>query len=53
MNFMAMVGKASLFLNWDHHTTSKSEEIKVFATIFPQVSSPPPLLPSTTHTHTH
>lgn len=37
MNFMAMIGKASLFLDWEHHPTEKSEEIKVFATIFPQV----------------
>lgn len=36
MNFMSMIGKASLFLDWEHHPTTKSEEIKVFATIFPQ-----------------
>lgn len=36
MNFMGMLGKASLFLDWDHKVTPLSEEIKVFATIFPQ-----------------
>jgi len=39
MNFMSMVGKASLFLDWEHTPTPLSEEIKVFATIFPQVST--------------
>ena len=38
MNLMAMIGKASLELNWEHHVTPLSEVIKVFATIFPQVS---------------
>lgn len=38
MNFMSMIGKASLMMDWVHHTTSKSEDIKVFATIFPMVS---------------
>ena len=37
-NLMAMIGKASMHLNWDHHVTPLSEKIKVFATIFPQVS---------------
>ncbi|KAL7275084.1 RNA polymerase C-22 sterol desaturase [Rhizina undulata] len=36
MNFMAMIGKASLFMDWEHHTTPQSEDIKVFATIFPE-----------------
>lgn len=40
MNFMAMIGKASLFLDWKHYPTAKSEDIKVFATIFPQVRHP-------------
>ncbi|MCJ1413864.1 RNA polymerase C-22 sterol desaturase [Xylographa parallela] len=40
MNLMAMIGKASLQVNWAHHITPLSEEIKVFATIFPQVSGP-------------
>lgn len=39
LNLMAMIGKASMHLNWDHHITPLSEDIKVFATIFPQVSS--------------
>lgn len=41
MNFMSMVGKAAMFLNFEHATTELSEEIKVFATIFPKVSLPP------------
>lgn len=40
LNLMAMIGKASLHLNWVHHATPLSEHIKVFATIFPQVSQP-------------
>ncbi|CAZ82209.1 unnamed protein product [Tuber melanosporum] len=36
MNFMAMIGKASLMMDWEHHATPKSEDIKVFATIFPE-----------------
>ena len=39
LNLMAMIGKASMHLNWDHHVTPLSEKIKVFATIFPQVSA--------------
>nr|BAC01139.1 sterol C22 desaturase [Symbiotaphrina kochii]BAC01141.1 sterol C-22 desaturase [Symbiotaphrina kochii] len=35
-NLMALIGKASLHLDWDHTVTPKSEDIKVFATIFPQ-----------------
>lgn len=38
LNLMAMIGKASMKLNWEHHATSLSEHIKLFATIFPQVS---------------
>ena len=38
LNLMAMIGKASMFLDWEHHATPLSEKIKVFATIFPQVS---------------
>ena len=37
-NLMAMIGKASLALEWEHHKTKRSEDIKVFATIFPMVS---------------
>ncbi|KAI9769817.1 MAG: RNA polymerase C-22 sterol desaturase [Geoglossum simile] len=40
LNLMAMVGKASLQLNWEHHATPESEIIKVFATIFPQDDCP-------------
>ncbi len=36
-NLALMVGKASLWLDWVHHATPLSEEIKVFATIFPKV----------------
>ncbi len=39
-NLMAMIGKASMHLDWVHHATPLSEHIKVFATIFPQVSRP-------------
>jgi C-22 sterol desaturase len=37
LNLMAMIGKASLLLDWEHEITPLSEEIKVFATIFPKV----------------
>ena len=37
MNLMARIGKASLALDWEHHITPESEDIKVFATIFPKV----------------
>ncbi|KAL9114529.1 MAG: hypothetical protein Q9227_001610 [Pyrenula ochraceoflavens] len=37
LNLIAMIGKASMCLDWEHHATPKSEDIKVFATIFPQV----------------
>ena len=39
LNLMAMIGKASMELDWVHHPTPISEDIEVFATIFPQVSS--------------
>ncbi|KAF2668615.1 sterol C-22 desaturase [Microthyrium microscopicum] len=35
LNLMAMIGKASLDLDWKHQITDRSEDIKVFATIFP------------------
>ena len=38
LNLIAMIGKASLMLDWEHHPTAVSEDIEVFATIFPQVS---------------
>ena len=37
LNLMAMIGKASMFLDWKHEITPLSEKIKVFATIFPTV----------------
>lgn len=37
LNLMAMISKASMQLNWKHQVTDLSEEIKVFATIFPKV----------------
>ena len=40
LNLMAMIGKASMHLDWVHHATPRSEDIKVFATIFPQVGLP-------------
>ncbi|KAL9051855.1 MAG: hypothetical protein Q9162_005745 [Coniocarpon cinnabarinum] len=36
LNLMALIGKASLELDWTHYPTELSEKIKVFATIFPQ-----------------
>jgi len=38
LNLMLMIGKASMMLDWKHQITDLSEEIKVFATIFPMVS---------------
>lgn len=37
LNLALLLGKASLLLDWTHHPTPLSEEIKVFATIFPKV----------------
>ncbi|KAL2007760.1 hypothetical protein VTN00DRAFT_7742 [Thermoascus crustaceus] len=36
LNLMALIGKASMFMDWEHFPTPQSEDIKVFATIFPQ-----------------
>ena len=36
-SLMAMIGKASMEMDWEHTPTPQSEDIKVFATIFPQV----------------
>ncbi|KAL9100989.1 MAG: hypothetical protein Q9187_009295 [Circinaria calcarea] len=36
LNLMGMIGKASMHFDWKHQVTSLSEDIKVFATIFPQ-----------------
>lgn len=38
LNLIAMIGKASMLLDWVHFPTPISEDIEVFATIFPQVS---------------
>ncbi|KAL8788815.1 MAG: hypothetical protein Q9213_001486 [Squamulea squamosa] len=40
LNLMAMIGKASMHLDWVHHITPLSEDIKVFATIFPMDDCP-------------
>ncbi|KAJ5601302.1 Cytochrome 61 [Penicillium lagena] len=36
LSLMGMIGKASMEMDWEHTPTPKSEDIKVFATIFPQ-----------------
>lgn len=36
LNLMALIGKASLELDWKHQVTPRSEKVKVFATIFPE-----------------
>ena len=38
LNLALCIGKASLLLDWKHHATPLSEEISIFATIFPKVS---------------
>ncbi|BCS04497.1 cytochrome P450 [Aspergillus luchuensis] len=40
LNLVLLIGKASLLLDWKHHATPLSEEIKVFATIFPKDDCP-------------
>ncbi|KAK4130765.1 cytochrome P450 [Trichocladium antarcticum] len=40
LNLVLMLGKASLLMDWKHHATPQSEEIKVFATIFPMDDCP-------------
>jgi C-22 sterol desaturase len=40
LNLALMVGKASVQMKWTHHPTPLSEEIKVFATIFPKDDCP-------------
>lgn len=37
LTMTAMLAKASLEIDWVHYPTSRSEEIKVFATLFPMV----------------
>ncbi|TVY83776.1 Cytochrome P450 [Lachnellula suecica] len=39
-NLALMIGKASMHLDWVHHPTPTSEDIKVFATIFPMDDCP-------------
>ncbi|KAH7327900.1 cytochrome P450 CYP61A1 [Stachybotrys elegans] len=39
-NLALMIGMASMMLDWKHHPTPKSEEIQVFACIFPEDYSP-------------
>ncbi len=41
LNLIGMIGKASLCMDWEHKTTQESEDIEVFATIFPQVRNIP------------
>lgn len=40
LNLIGMIGKASLCLDWSHKLTEKSEDIEVFATLFPQDHCP-------------
>ncbi|KLU81422.1 cytochrome P450 61 [Magnaporthiopsis poae ATCC 64411] len=40
MNLCLFIGKASLMMDWKHHATPTSEEIQVFATIFPKDHCP-------------
>lgn len=35
MNLVSLMGKAAMLYDWKHTVTEKSEEIRVFATIFP------------------
>ena len=37
LSFALMIGKASMGWNWVHHATPKSEVIRVFACLFPEV----------------
>ncbi|UNI18484.1 Sterol 22-desaturase [Purpureocillium takamizusanense] len=40
LTMAAMIGKAALELDWVHHATDRSDEIKVFATLFPMDECP-------------
>lgn len=40
LTMAAMIGKAALEVDWVHHATSRSEEIMVFATLFPMDECP-------------
>ncbi|WFC97627.1 sterol 22-desaturase [Malassezia yamatoensis] len=35
-HLMAVIGTASVLLNWEHHVTDRSEKVLVIATIYPQ-----------------
>ena len=39
LSLAGMIGKAAMELDWQHHATERSEEIRVFATLFPMVST--------------
>jgi C-22 sterol desaturase len=38
LTMAGIIGKAALELDWEHYATERSEEIRVFATLFPMVS---------------
>ncbi|KAJ5375102.1 Cytochrome P450 [Penicillium concentricum] len=40
LSMAGMIGKAALELDWKHHATERSEEIRVFATLFPMDGCP-------------
>ncbi|CAG8953808.1 hypothetical protein HYFRA_00006700 [Hymenoscyphus fraxineus] len=40
LTMTAMIGKASIEMDWVHHPTARSDEIKVFATLFPMDDCP-------------
>ncbi|KAF9872397.1 cytochrome p450 61 [Colletotrichum karsti] len=40
LSMAGMIGKAALELDWVHHATERSEEIRVFATLFPMDECP-------------
>ncbi|KAJ5138761.1 Cytochrome P450 [Penicillium bovifimosum] len=40
LSMAGMIGKAALELDWEHHATERSEEIRVFATLFPMDGCP-------------
>ncbi|KAK3386157.1 cytochrome P450 [Podospora didyma] len=40
LSMAGMIGKAALELDWAHHATPRSEEIRVFATLFPMDGCP-------------
>ena len=40
LSMAGMIGKAAMELDWKHYETELSEEIKVFATLFPMDGCP-------------